>query len=168
VGDGFDFTRPEKREAKSFEPPPWEAAAFEELRRQRAEEERAAEDAGTTEQPSMRWVALPQEEGDSEEGSVDQPPRRVDEGEVMLMMAGLAAEEPSVEKGLHTAAIVAAAVMAAFGTVLMVWGVVALAGSRESGRVGVIGGSLFFFFGVAATGFAVWLIVRTLRQRGVL
>jgi len=85
-----------------------------------------------------------------------------------VMLASLAAEEPSAQKGIHAVAFSTAAVMATFGVVLMVWGIVALVRSGQSGRVGVIGGSLFFFFGMAAVIFAVWLTAKTLRQRGVL
>ncbi len=177
MSDGFDFTQPERREPKGFEPPPWEQEAFEELRH-RGEENPAeaveievpaapAATAGAADEPTEAAVAAGFAAGENDDEPAA-PPRGVNDGEVVVMLAGLAAEEPSAEKGIHAVAFGTSAVMATFGLVLVVWGVVALVRSGESGRVGVIGGSLFFFFGMAAMVFAVWLTVRTLRQRGVL
>ena len=44
--DGVDFRTPERREAKQFEPPPWEREQFEELERKRAEREAQQAAAG--------------------------------------------------------------------------------------------------------------------------
>lgn len=177
MSDGFDFTRPERREPKGFEPPPWEQEAFDELNRRREESPADAVEAGA----SASSEAVAGDEGDLNEASAAPEPatdvsgaepvapsRGVNDGEVVVMLAGLAAQEPSAQKSIHAVAFSTSAVMATFGLVLVVWGIVALIRSGQSGRVGVIGGSLFFFFGMAAVTFAVWLTVRTLRQRGVL
>jgi len=169
VSDGFDFSRPERREAKRFEPPPWEADAFEELRRQRVEECPEAEKTGAIESdPHDEDGAKHNAEEPDDEPKAGEKPARVDEAQMLVMLAELASEEPSAQEGLHTIAAIAAMVMVVSGLVLVVWGMVALADSGRSGRVGVVGGVLFFLLGSAAVGFAVWLIVRTLRQRGVL
>jgi len=175
VSDGFDFEQRDRREAKSFEPPPWEKEAFEQLRRRKGDTEAPPEQqAPPAEIPAHQSpvVHLPQsaEAPDAAESTTAarEPVAQVDEGRVVEMMAELAAQEPDAQKGLHSLAIGVSAAMGVFGLVLIVWGVVALARSGGSGRIGVIGGSLFFAFGAAAVVFAVWLMVKTLRQRGVL
>jgi hypothetical protein len=177
VSDGFDFGRRERREAKSFEPPPWEKEAFEQLRRRKDDapepaghEETTATDpepdaaGGSVKKPQVEAEGAGEAKGDARPPAAAQ----VDEGTVVEMMAKLAAQEPDAQRSLHALALSVSAAMGVFGLVLIVWGVVALARSGESGRIGVIGGSLFFAFGAASAVFAVWLMVKTLRQRGVL
>lgn len=186
MGDDFRFIPPPRREARTFEPPPWETEAFEELRRKReaaeAEQAKAAAEQGEVVTVESEDEALgaflvegavmggdeqgdgPGAEAEPEEGAT----AGVSDGQVVAMLAQLAAQEPNAKAPITTVALVMAAVCGVFGLVLLVWGVVALANARTSGRVGMIGGSLFFFIGVAAVLFAVWLTVKTLRQRGVL
>ncbi len=170
MGDDFEFTPPPRREARTFEPPPWEKEAFEELRRKQdaAELERPAAEP-TPEEPV---VLVPEPGFDepalAEEDEQESPGPGVSNGEMVAMLSQLAAQEPDAKRGLTTMALVVAAICGVFGLVLVVWGGVALANSGSSGRIGMIGGSLFTFLGLAAIGFAGWLTIKTLRQRGVL
>lgn len=157
MGDGFEFTPPPRREARTFEPPPWEREAFEELRRKREAELAAAAESESELVPERGEV-------NGQEGEKSE----VSEGQVVAMLAQLAAQEPDANRPITTVAFVMASICGVFGLVLLVWGGVALASARQSGRVGMIGGSLFIFVGIAAILFALWLSVKTLRQRGVL
>jgi hypothetical protein len=168
VSEGFDFTQPERREPKGFEPPPWEKEAFEELRRRREQAPAQADAVEGAESGVPGAIEEPAGVAEEKPTTGDGSPRVVEDREVVVMLASLAAEEPNAQHGIHAVALSAAAVLVVFGLVLVVWGVVALVRSGRTGDVGLLGGSLFLFFGVAAVGFAVWLTVRTLRQRGVL
>jgi hypothetical protein len=84
------------------------------------------------------------------------------------MLASLSAEEPTSYEGLWRAAIVASILLGAIGAVLIVWSMAALVGARRSGAIGVTGGLILLLFGAGFVTGALWLTVRTLRQRGVL
>lgn len=187
--DGFDFHTPERREAKQFEPPPWEREAFEELERKRADQEvgqrppvdQAA--AGATQAPpdaperevergpvSEAAVGQGVAAGRAAQpGSEDAPVGpTLDEARVTEMLAGLSAEEPRSAEGLWRAAIGSAIVLGAIGVVLVVWAIAAIVSARRSGAVGLTGGLILLFFGAGFVAGALWLTVRTLRQQGVL
>jgi len=196
--DGFNFQGPQRREAKRFEPPPWEKEAFDELQRKRAEEEQAAEllraheatrqetheveppppsveaEGAEPVPPSGGAVEPP---GDTPEGKVTdvqlvQPAgtakAAADDPRVVEMLAGLAVEEPPVHKGFWKVAIASAIVLGAIGGVLIIWAMAAFVGAQKSGATGVIGGGVLLVFGAGFVFGALWLAVRTLRQRGVL
>lgn len=176
--DGFDFHAPARREAKHFEPPPWEREAFEELERKRAEKA-AVEAAAQPVQPATGEPGAPvgaQAAGPAPTEAVDeaqrQPPAErangIDETRVAEMLAELSKEEPASYEGLWKAAIAAAIVLGAVGAVLVVWSMAAFVGARRSGPVGVTGGAILLLFGAGFVAAAWWLTVRTLRQRGVL
>lgn len=177
MGDGFDFRPPQRRESRRFEPPPWEREAFDKLRREREDVSDESADAPVRQPEPAEPEPVAEGPGPDIPEAVDggreaDDPKMagtaVDEGAVFEMLAGLAAEEPDTQRTFHTVVLGATAVLAAFGAVIMVWGVVALAGASRTGRVGVTGGSLFFLFGAASVGLAAWVAFKTLRQRGVL
>jgi hypothetical protein len=175
---GFDFKRPAgRREPKRFEPPPWEKDAFDELQKRKSEEEaKAAEIAAVLEQASEPEPAA----GRVDEAEPDAPEVRgaepeeglkggqLDERQVLELMAGLAAEEPPVARGIHKVAIATGMGLMALGAVLLIWGMAALVGSRQTGSLGQVGGLGLGFFGAFFMGMGLWLIYRTLKQRGVL
>jgi len=205
--DGFDFQGPQRREAKRFEPPPWEREAFEELQRKRAEEELAAEllrshqatqGAGPQAEQASEEASTPTVEpavmevtasGDTAKAAEEAPgaedadvqleqpagggkaPGRKPQAEdprVVEMLAGLAVEEPPVHKGFWKVAIASAIVLGAIGGVLIIWAMAAFVGAQKTGATGVIGGGVLLVFGAGFVFGALWLAVRTLRQRGVL
>ena len=92
----------------------------------------------------------------------------VEEARVVELMAGLVAEEPSMLPAIQWISFFSALVITAVGVVMILWGMAALIGSRTTGPIGAFGGAILLFFGAAAIAGAVWLTVRTLRQRGVL
>jgi hypothetical protein len=189
---GFDFRkRPaDRRQPKAFEPPPWEADAFEELRRRKSEEDEAraasaaAEPARADAGPARPAAAGPAPgagpapveavpEPDAQAGAAEAAQEaatggQLDERQVLEMMAELAAEEPDVRRTAGNVAIASAMLLIALGGVLIVWGMAAFAGSRSTGTVGTFGGTALFMFGAGFIAAAIWLLVRTLRQRGVL
>ncbi len=138
--DGFDFHPPERREAKRFEPPPWEREAFEELERRRAEQ-KAAEQTAAAElevaAPTQKVeAAAPDQETPGAKVEVGPPEGdpRLDESEVAEMLAGLSAEEPREYRSLWRVAMASAIVLGAIGAVLISLGDGGDSGRPEDGR----------------------------------
>jgi len=182
--DGFDFHKPPRREAKQFEPPPWEKEAFEEFERKRAEQ-RAAEQAEVTPGPDegAESETLSPGEGVSEakppaavvahddtaaSSAVEPEAPQLDEAKVVEMLADLSAEDPQENRTLWKVAVASAIVLGAIGAVLIMWAMAAIVGARRTGAVGWASGLVLLTFGAGFVAGAWWLTVRTLRQRGVL
>lgn len=179
--EGFDFKVPPRREAKSFEPPPWEQDAFQELQRRKTLEQPRQEQA-VERTESVDPEALPQPgETDAEArtemvaeergvgGSGDSEPRdTLDDRQVIEMLAKLAEQEPKLHEKTWKPAMASAMVVGAIGTVMTVWGVAAMVRIRGAGLLGVAGGMVLLGFGGGFIALATWIAVRTLRQRGVL
>ena len=182
----FNFNPPPRREPKKpFEPPPWEQEQFEDLARrreqQRASQEPLMTDAGieaVAEEPigpaSQEAPAVaPQPTGAGAPGEppADTPKRKVpaeDDPRVEAMMAVLRSEEPAFGAEMWKGSVAAGFVLALVGVVLVVWGVFAASVAKRTGMLGLLGGGILVVFGLLFTGVGVWLVYRTLRQRGVL
>jgi hypothetical protein len=169
----------EVRDPRSFEPPPWEADQFEELRRRREAEqavreraERLAAEAGV--QPAERGTESETETEDAgkpPERVSRKTPRTVDEGpdpaEVDMMMMGLAAEEPDVAQPFRVVGFVIAAIVALVGaatTIAGIWGLVAQAG--RGGVMGSLAAWVVIAFGLLLVAGGGWLTVLSMKQRG--
>ncbi len=171
---GFDFSTPPRREAKRFEPPPWELAAFEELERKKAEEAAVASHTDVVEQdleprtqaPAQPEPAAPAVEGESQAVLADD--EKLDETMVLEMMARLSAEEPKLHDTTWKIELAAGVLAGVVGLVMTVWGVAALVKTKGSGTTGALGSLTLMAFGIGFVAMAGWTIVRTLRQRGVL
>lgn len=174
--------KPQRREAKGFEPPPWERDAFEELSRKKAEERAeddlevalAGLDADEPEPPSA--ANEPAEDAPGQlPASAAAGPQSAQEDEVVArearaaaMLAQLAQEEP-VPKTHWVAGLVVAGLLASLGLMMLVWGIVGAArtaGVSEAGPVGLIGGVILGVFGIGLVAVASWLAARALKQRG--
>ena len=176
---GFDFKPSERREPKPYEPPPWERDAFEEL--QRAQPEKSVVPAKEPEQEGAESVA-PQEPASSaaseqssapddqiaEAAAVGPERPALDEARVIEMLSELSAEEPAKPNEYFAVGFGAGLVLVAIGGVLIVWGMAALVSSRQTGWVGQWSGAGLGMFGVFFMGMGVWMLYRTLKQRGVL
>lgn len=171
---------PDRRAPKAFEPPPWERAHFDELaKNKQAEEsdarttsepgglpaEAASEAAGTT-GPGNR----PEESGGTGDvkGQGTDSSAKVDDAALVEMMANLAAEEPPATQGLWQLGVIVAVGIGALGLMMLVIGAVGLSKTADSGPIGVLGGTILVGFGIGMIAIAVWMTVRTLKQRGVL
>jgi hypothetical protein len=191
VSDGFDFRPPpERREARRFEPPPWEREQFERMARERAETEQAELDAAL----AAAEIAVASEEqvapvtGEGLAGAEglgsEQAARHssalagpvhagepavapLDEKRVAMMMLELRAEEPQALSGAWAVNLGAGVTVGLIGAVITIWGSMAI-GNRDLGPMGALGGGVMIVFGVAFVGIGGWLIFRALRQRGVL
>jgi hypothetical protein len=170
---GFDFKTPERREAKRFEPPPWEQEAFEDLRKQRGDdgaeqveptEPTAAE--GEPEGPTAAAGLEPEPPG--EEGRVAQPAAELDPKHVTEMLSRLSEEEPSIREATWKMELFTAFVGGMVGLMLFAWGFAAFAGAGRRGPLGALMAVLIVVAGAGFVAGSVWMIVRTLRQRGVL
>lgn len=185
----FNFSPPpERREAKTFEPPPWERDQFDELQRRRAEQ--PATDAGaeaasaapavapqTVAQPAIRIPEVIPETAEQAEGTAaavaavapaQSVKPEVDERRVAELMFRLRAQEPPAFSDAWKYGMAAAFVSAVFGLMLVVWAIVVLVNMKRTGVTGAFGGAVMMFFGAGLTGVGAWLAVRILRQRGVL
>lgn len=173
---------PGRREAKGFEPPPWEQEQFEELQRRRAEE-RAAREAETESEPRAPALApteqaqeARQEEGagaraeeatTASAGSAEDGPQ-LDDKVAARMLAELSAEEPRANRGFWRIGLASSASVIVLGAVLMIWGIVGLMRTMNSGPTGVMGGLILIIMGVSFISMGAWTAYRSLQQRGVL
>jgi hypothetical protein len=176
------FPPAKRRERTKFEPPPWERAQFEELAKAREEQEpaekpaseepvssaqaTAAEEIASAVREAEKVHAAPTAaagEGDGEKAGPAIDPKRL---EVMLM--GLRAEEPRPEEAYWVSTTAAGVVSALIGLALTTWGILAFVKLSRSGLPGLVMASVLTLFGLGFTGGGVWLVQRTLRQRGVL
>lgn len=192
----FNFRPPQRREAKTFEPPPWERDAFDDLARKKAEEDaatEAAEAAALTAEAAEPPAAGPQldvpplvapaEESRAEVPAPVQPEpaesgqqgqqgaerTKLDEARVIEMLADLRSEEPQVKGTFEKIGLFGAFATGLIGIVLLFWAMAAfVAGSRHPGPVAFFGGSVLALFGAMFIGLAFWVAARTLRQRGVI
>lgn len=171
---------PDRRAPKAFEPPPWEREQFDELaKNKQAEEAEATPPPGPGDLPAEeapepadakepgQWTAEPVASG----GSVDprtESSAKVDDAALVEMMATLAAEEPPATQGLWQLGVIVAVGIGALGLMMLVIGAVGLSKTADSGPIGVLGGTILVGFGIGMIAIAVWMTVRTLKQRGVL
>jgi hypothetical protein len=180
VGDqGFNFSSPPRREAKKpFEPPPWEQDQFKELARRREGEtplgERAEGGSGPEgQQPEADSSAtegrtLAQEPQREPVPEVRRPSSEEEDLRIEQMLLVLKNEEPPFGTQIWKYAMAAAAVLAAVGVLMLIWGVVAIVGASRSGAMGWLGGGILVAFGFGFVGVGGWIAFRTLRQQGVL
>jgi hypothetical protein len=165
--DGFDFgPSPPRREARRFEPPPWELEQFECRAREQAEREKVSPEAVGSEaagNPGEGPGDDTAEEAsrDTESGTKAQ----IDEKQVAMMMLELRTEEPPTLTGVWMVILGAGVVVAFVGVVVAIWGVLALV---RLGRTGALGGMVLLVFGLTFAGIGGGLIYKALRQRGVL
>jgi hypothetical protein len=179
----------DRRDKKAFEPPPWEADRFEQLKREREQrdaEERASQGAPEEEVPAqggssaerpvspespMVPVAVAQQEAGSApevQGETESKPALPDGFEAMLVQ--LSVEEPTVTSSVWRLGVAGAAVLAVIGFPLSIWGVFGLvkAGQLEAGQAAALGGAVMLTFGLGFIAAGVFMAVRSLRQGGVL
>jgi len=192
----FNFNPQPRREAKPFEPPPWEQPQFEELARRKAADQAEAEAAalalaeahGTDEltaavqAATTQVVDAPAEEVAPARSTTPTPvatpvvsagTKKIDSEEeldprIPAMLIGLRSEDPPFGTGLWRVPLVAGAVLAAIGVLLMIWGAFAMAAVRKTGVAGSLGGGILVAFGIVFIGIGGWMAFRTLRQQGVL
>ncbi len=158
---------PERREARRFEPPPWERDRFEELAGRDREQERTAQDLPAAEEapPTGEREDAASPERRAEPAPVGEKPPSA---ELDAMLLALKAEEPEALEGAWKVGLAAAVFMATLGLMLVVWGAVALARAGGAGAAGVMGSAIMTVMGALFAALGVWLGVRSLRQRGVL
>jgi hypothetical protein len=169
---GFDFRPGERRDPKPFEPPPWEKAAFEELRQKlpQPSEKTEVPDGGEQTQTTPP-IGLAGGTTNARPASSDEATgttAAVDDAMVIEMLSELSAEEPAQPKGLFAVGFGAGLVLVAIGGVMIVWAMAAVLSSRQTGWVGQWSGAGLGIFGAFFVGMGVWMLYRTLKQRGVL
>lgn len=164
---GFDFKPVEKRDPRRFEPPPWERDAFE--RRER-EKERASETEVRLKEPPAQEEEAPEVTA----VEAETPPKvakeapKLDEARVTEMLAALNVEDPPVDTRHGKVAVAVSLGTMALGAVLIMWGMAAFVGARDTGLFGRVTGVGLATFGAFFVGAGSWLLYRTLKQQGVL
>ncbi len=159
---------PEKREARRFEPPPWEREQFEELARRRADEREKATSAPTSEE--MAPAPTGERESDPVSGgsTTTASEKGADPEAFDMMIEALRKEEPEAAPGAWKIGLAAAVLIGTIGLMLVVWGAVALARAGPAGSAGVMGSMIISVMGVLFVALGAWAGLRSLRQRGVL
>ncbi len=171
----FNFKSPKRREAKRFDPPPWEKDAFEQLQHRKTAEEqehveqvdapsKGAEVAETQTPPATGQPG----EVQFEERVPQSESSTLEDRHVIEMMARLAEQEPKLQEKTWKPAVFSAMVAGALGSMLTVWGVVALFRGWSAGLTAVAAALVLIVFGIGFVAIGIWMTVRTLRQRGVL
>jgi hypothetical protein len=204
VGDqGFDFQKPvERREAKQFEPPPWEAERFEEFARERAQREaqaapaeptaseelvsaiaesakgqETAPEAGQELAPAADAAPAAQQAAPVQEAAQTAAAPVINEAHLDAMLVRLASEEPKTDKQVAAVKYGVGLFVGAVGAVVLIWGVAGMtkasavasqAGAPATAKSAIWAGAILTVFGVGLVSAAGWLVVRTLRERGVL
>ncbi|MBS3973418.1 MAG: hypothetical protein KGZ89_00900 [Actinobacteria bacterium] len=149
---------PQRRQPKQFQPPPWEIAS--EAGEGPLAAGREAEGRGE----AKEVVAV------VESSSADAPVKKekvsVDDPRFVELMAQLSVAEASPNRHLWKAGVLSGLVLGSIGTMMLVWGVVATARTAQAGVAGMTGGAILMGFGMSFIGFSVWVIIRSLKQRG--
>jgi hypothetical protein len=162
-----------KREARQFEPPPWERDQFEALQRQRREPvpaEPVADAAGVT-------VAATEAAGPP--GVQPEPPARQEpeaarersavpaevDAQAEAMLVQLQAEEPRLDESVKVISLFASGIVLFLGVSIFGWGFVA--SMRAWGNAMAMAASMFLLvvgLGLAALGY--WLGLRATKRQG--
>ncbi|MDH4140231.1 MAG: hypothetical protein OEV43_06620, partial [Coriobacteriia bacterium] len=163
----------QRREARQFEPPPWEREQFVELLKRRVEEEQVdveEHDAGDEE---VERLAVPPDAlavtpvgGAETPQAVDVETAQtagaqgagVEQRELDTMMFELKAQEPSPGRVAWQLGAAVAVFLALLGTALMLWGMVGLVKvlrtSVENRSAGMLVAGTLLFFGAGFVGLA--------------
>ena len=182
---GFDFRGPnERRPAKEFVPPPWEQDAFEELERKRREtQERQAAARPPVPQPETGERAAVAEaalqkarehdgvRGEAEGAAENREPaaqRGPSEAQLMELMSALREEESEPPGHYARVATAVSILLMGFGTMVILWGMAALAKTGTAGVASKTAGAGLALFGSTFFASGVWMMYRNLKQRGVL
>lgn len=169
----------ERRERKTFEPPPWERDQFEELARLKAgeQERQAAEEAACREsvaaearadenaaQPGGETaVASGPPEGAAPVPAEKQKPVAVEDVKLQAMLLELSGEERSALIEMRRAGTFAAYGLGAAGVIVLALGVVLV---FQGGTKGLAGSGTIVAVGMFVIGFAAWLWYRADRGQG--
>lgn len=179
--------QPQRREARNFEPPPWERDRFEELARKRAEEQAdeeiataIAELAGpaavgptaggptdATEQPLPGAGATP--EATEQPGAAGENKAGIlPEARMLEMLAELSIEDPPATADISRFGFLGGVLFGALGLMLTVFGIVILVRGSGSDRSTALNGAVILGMGLGLVALASLAIARSLKQRGVI
>ncbi len=183
----------ERRDRRSFEPPPWERDQYEELDQQAGKktEESGGEGAAPAAQAPVADApaaaaaptAIPAEAGGgttrlspadvpevvpaNRRGGAGPGGDEIDPAQMAELMAGLKSEEPTAS-GFWKLGLAVAAGMVVLGAVMMVWGIVGLMATRGAGQVGWMAAAVLISFGIGFIAVGAWFAYKNLQKQGVL
>lgn len=154
---------PNRREAKRFEPPPWERDRFDALQQREAEVDQP-EESGSA--PAAG--AGPAEAGPAEAepaSVVESTPDAASEAKVGTMLIQLSAEEPKIGHDVKTVGVFSAGVLMFVGLCMLVWGAILLLLARGNIGASVIALTVLFMGGLFG-GVGLVLGLRVTRGQG--
>ncbi len=172
----------DRRQRRSFEPPPWESEQYEELERKRrvrgpepsqpigpdvpggAANGDAPVGSGESAQ-SAAGASVQPEGGAATAGQVAAESPGPDDARMDVMLMQLREQEPRGGEQAWRVGLIAAIGLAVTGAILVVWGAVGLATTYRV-PAGWFGASVLLLFGALFIGAGGWVAVRSYRQRG--
>lgn len=154
---------PNRREAKRFEPPPWERDRFDALQQREAE----------VDQPEESGSAPAAGAGPAEAGPAEAQPASVaestpdaaSEAKVGTMLIQLSAEEPKIGHHVKTVGVFSAGVLMFVGLCMLVWGAMLLLLARGNIGASAIALTVLFMGGLFG-GVGLVLGLRVTRGQG--
>ena len=180
---GFHF-QPEspRREARKFEPPPWEKDLSEQPAREQSEQAMPGVEPSGGDTADRKWEAqtappaaraaevsnqVRRGTASGEGPAVAPAEKPVDEQMVARMLIELRAEEPAGLEGAWVVNAAAGFVLVLVGIMAGIWSATALA-KPGMGTIGFLAALSLLALGLGFLGVGVWLVVKALRQQGVL
>lgn len=154
-----------KREARRFEPPPWEREQFEALQKRTdpAEESFPAEGERIALADEAEAMMPPVTPAAKPAPAPRMPP--VHEARVEAMLIQLGAEEPRVDQHLRIVGTLSSALAMFFGLCMFVWGALAFAKSRGE-IAAVVGAMIVLGMGLVFGIMGLWFGIRVTRGQG--
>lgn len=154
---------PNRREAKRFEPPPWERDQFDALQQREAE----------VDQPEESGSAPAAGAGPAEAGPAEAEPASVvestqdaaSEAKVGTMLIQLSAEEPKIGHHVKTVGVFSAGLLMFVGLCMLVWGAMLLLLARGNIGASAIALTVLFMGGLFG-GVGLVLGLRVTRGQG--
>jgi hypothetical protein len=153
----------DRREAKRFEPPPWERDRFDALQQREAEVDQP-EESGSA--PAAG--AGPAEAGPAEAepaSVVESTPDAASEAKVGTMLIQLSAEEPKIGHHVKTVGVFSAGLLMFVGLCMLVWGAMLLLVARGNIGASAIALTVLFMGGLFG-GVGLVLGLRVTRGQG--
>lgn len=146
-----------------WEPPPWEADAFDAMKRRREAEEADAEISAAIEDLGEEEAPAPPVPAAAPELAPVKP--TVEDARIDAMLIHLKSEEPDATRNAWMLGAVVGVSSGMFGVVLVLWGLVAFARTGKA-AAGSLGSAILLLFGIGFIALSAWMLVKALKLKG--
>lgn len=150
----------QRRQPRHFQPPPWEEVP------QVSEPKHSGSDGDVPPKNMAMGDTIKEEEKAPTDAPAVKEKANAEDPRLAELFARFSAEEASPNRQLWKVGALSALLLGSIGTMMLVWGAVATARTAQAGAAGMTGGAILVGFGMSFIGFSVWVIVRSLKQRG--